>query len=167
MNIFYLHENPAICAAWHCDKHCVKMILETAQLLSTAHHVLDGPHVNIEGLYKVTHKNHPSAIWARTSVYNYRWLYSLLDELCYQYTKRYKKAHKVEKSALLQKLQEPPKNIPNVPFCEPPQCMPDEYKNVSPKRAYISYYLGEKMGFARWNYTTPPPWAESFLSKQK
>ena len=159
MNIFYLHEEPAIAAAWHCDKHCVKMILETAQILSTAHHVLDGENTEIEGLYRPAFVSHPSTVWARSGLENYKWLHSLLDELCYQYTKRYKKAHKVETSALLQKLQEPPKNIPDVPFYDPPQCMPDEYKNVSPKKAYLNYYLGEKMHFARWNYTTPPPWA--------
>ena len=42
MNIFYLHENPEICAEYHCDKHVVKMILETAQMLSTAHRIIDG-----------------------------------------------------------------------------------------------------------------------------
>ncbi len=177
MNIFYLHEEPAIAAAWHCDKHCVKMILETAQILSTAHHVLDGEG---EGLYRPAFVNHPSTVWARSGLENYKWLHSLLDELCHQYTKRYKKAHKVESSGLLQKLQEPPKNIPDIPFYEPPQCMPDQYKvhsnpkmvHSNPKMvhsfpnglsktslAYRNYYLGEKMGFARWNYTTPPPWA--------
>ena len=42
MNIFYLHNDPQIAAQMHCDKHVVKMILEYAQLLSTAHHELDG-----------------------------------------------------------------------------------------------------------------------------
>ena len=173
MNIFYLHEEPAVAAAWHCDKHCVKMILETAQILSTAHHVLDGEDIRIEGLYKSTHVNHPSTVWARSGLENYKWLHRLLDELCYQYTKRYKKVHKVERSGLLSNLATPPKNISNQEFSEPPQCMPDEYKvhktpqmvHSFPKGlnktslAYRNYYLGEKMGFARWNYTTPPPWA--------
>ena len=42
MNIFYLDTRPKEAAMMHCDKHCVKMILETAQLLSTAHRELDG-----------------------------------------------------------------------------------------------------------------------------
>ena len=45
MNLFYLHDNPKDCANMHVDKHCVKMILEYAQLLSTAHRVLDGNQV--------------------------------------------------------------------------------------------------------------------------
>jgi hypothetical protein len=159
MNIFYLHEEPAVAAAWHCDKHCVKMILETAQILSTAHHVLDGEEIQIEGLYKSTHVNHPSTVWARSGLENYKWLHRLLDELCYQYSKRYRKVHKVESSKLLEKLSSPPKNIRNEPFYQPPQCMPEQYKTVASQKAYINYYIGEKMGFARWNYTTPPPWA--------
>ena len=42
MNIFYLNESPEIAAVEHNDKHCVKMILESAQMLCTAHRVLDG-----------------------------------------------------------------------------------------------------------------------------
>jgi len=53
MNIFYLSRDPVLCAEMHCDKHVVKMILETAQLLSTAHHMLGS-----NAPYKVTHKNH-------------------------------------------------------------------------------------------------------------
>ena len=77
MNIFYLHDDPEVCAKSHCDKHVVKMILEYSQLLSTAHHELDGE-PSIE-CYKSTHKNHPSALWARTNRSNYNWLWSLLD----------------------------------------------------------------------------------------
>ena len=66
MNIFYLHKDPKTCAEMHCDKHVVKMVLEYAQLLSTAHRVLDGDEwADKAQLYKATHKNHPSAIWAR------------------------------------------------------------------------------------------------------
>ena len=42
MNIFYLSHDVDECARFHVDKHVVKMILESAQLLSTAHRVLDG-----------------------------------------------------------------------------------------------------------------------------
>ena len=42
MNIFYLHKKPEISAQLHCDKHVVKMIIEYAQMLSTAHRMLDG-----------------------------------------------------------------------------------------------------------------------------
>ena len=53
MNIFYLSTNTDECARYHCDKHVVKMILETAQMLSTAHRVLDGDELADEKiLYK-------------------------------------------------------------------------------------------------------------------
>src|SRR5574343_549928 len=93
MNIFYLDHNTGVCSRYHCDKHVVKMILEYAQLLSTAHHILDkdgAPSV----LYKPTHINHPSAVWARANAENYRWLVSLFIDLNKEYTFRYNKRHK-------------------------------------------------------------------------
>jgi len=41
VNIFYLDHDPVFAARAHCDRHVVKMILETAQLLSSAWHVLN------------------------------------------------------------------------------------------------------------------------------
>ena len=73
MNIFYLAHNPTDCAQMHCDKHVVKMILETAQLLSTAHHERGST-----APYKSTHRNHPSAVWVRSGVKQYQWAYSAL-----------------------------------------------------------------------------------------
>ena len=68
MNIFYLDRNPVVAAQMMCDKHVVKMILESAQILSTAHRVLDGDeHADNVGMYKMTHKNHPSTIWVRAN----------------------------------------------------------------------------------------------------
>ena len=94
MNIFYLHSIPQIAAIYHCDKHVVKMIVETAQLLATAHHELgNGDKVT----YKPTHKNHPSAVWARSSRLHYMYLQRLGLSLCKEYTKRYGKEHSVEK----------------------------------------------------------------------
>ena len=84
MNIFYLHPNPQTAARMHCDKHCVKMILEYAQLLSTAHRVLDGDDAN-PNLYKIAHKNHPSTIWTRSSKQHYKWLFRLFRKLNIEY----------------------------------------------------------------------------------
>ena len=118
MNIFYLHEDTKECAKQHLDKHVVKMILEYAQLLSTAHRFLDGIQVvglsksgrkqtryelsdNRDGiLYSATHINHPSAIWVRKSKENYIWLSNMLLALCGEYTYRYGKTHKVERDGL-------------------------------------------------------------------
>ena len=139
MNIFYLSRDPCEAARLQCDRHVVKMILETAQLLSTAHNELDGGQI----AYKSTHKNHPSAVWVRQSRHNYRWLRRHLKALGDEYTRRYGKVH-----ATIQKHSEallwPPNNIPDgdesIGFTDPPQCMPDECKRDDAVLAYQVYY---------------------------
>lgn len=153
MNIFYLHINPKKCARWHVDSHVVKMILETCQLLCTAIHVVcDGSTGvtndttlsianNTTTLYKKTHVNHPSAIWCRKSKENWMWLYNLGMALCREYTFRYEKIHKSQ--SVLENLKCP--DLPDLPFTEPTQAMPNEYKNKSSLKAYRNFYaFGKK-----------------------
>lgn len=157
MNIFYLHNNAQICAMYHCDKHVCKMIIESAQMLSTAHRLIDGDkYADSHNLYAKTHYNHPSAIWVRKSHKNYKWLYKLLSSLTDEYTVRYDKHHKT--SQLLDALSKAPDNIVNAKFTEPPQCMPDEYKNKNTITAYRNFYIGEKARFAKWKCTEIPDW---------
>ena len=160
MNIFYLDNNTELCAKYHCDKHVVKMILETAQLLSTAHRVLDGDrYADNNSLYKATHKNHPTAVWGRQSDQNYLWTLSLLIELMKQYTKRYnKKWNKLKSDALIKGLMSLPTTITRGSFTTPPQCMPEDYKDKDTITAYKNYYIGDKARFAKWNYTDTPEW---------
>ena len=80
MNVFYLDHDTKICAEYHNDKHCVRMVLEYAQLLSTAHRIIDEDTAN-KFVYKSTHKKHPSAIWVRQNKSNYDWLYKLFVDL--------------------------------------------------------------------------------------
>ena len=91
MNIFILDTNPRKCAEYHNDKHVVKMILETAQLLCGVHWITQSTY---EIPYKLSHKNHPCSIWARECIENYNWLCELGIELCEEYTYRYGKRHK-------------------------------------------------------------------------
>ena len=135
MNIFYLDRDPREDARLQCDRHVVKMILETAQLLSTAHNELDGGQI----AYKSTHKNHPSAVWARESVENYQWLYRHLEALGSEYNQRYGRVHNTIQTHS-QTLTEPPRGISRVGFTDPPQCMPDECKNSDTVVAYQTYY---------------------------
>ena len=79
MNIFVLDENPQVAAQMHNDKHVVKMILETAQLLCGVHHMVGGDY---DIPYKLSHKNHPCAIWVRQCIENYIWLCDLGLSLC-------------------------------------------------------------------------------------
>lgn len=178
MNIFYLDNNPQICAEMHVDKHCVKMILEYAQLLSTAHRVLDGkqstrlsktgrnqkywtlPDGRDSLLYSATHINHPSAIWVRKNQQNYIWLTHLLSELCKEYTYRYGKIHKCEQIGLVDYLlKNEPKNIPMGPFTEPTPAMPDHYKvSGDSVSSYKNYYLGDKTRMFSWKNRETPSW---------
>ena len=134
MNIFFLDRDPVEAAQMQCDRHVVKMILETGQLLSTAHHVSGSG-----GPYKVTHKNHPSAVWARQSHGNYQWLYRHLEALSDEYTLRYGKVHKTWREHA-QALSETPEGIMCGKMVDPPQCMPDECKRRDPVLAYLVYY---------------------------
>ena len=159
MNIFYLDRNPRIAAQMMCDKHVVKMILESAQMLSTAHRVLDGDeHADNVGMYKMTHKNHPSAIWARTKSANYEWLQEHMEALMAEYTHRYGKHHATER--LVHSLWEFPKNISHGDgeFTDPPQCMPDYCKSGDAVSAYQNYYIMEKSDFATWKRRDKPEW---------
>ena len=160
MNIFYLDKNPKIAAQMMCDKHVVKMILESAQMLCTAHRVLDGDkYAEKMGLYKLAHKNHPSTIWVRSSELNYRWLWEHYVALMNEYTYRYGKTHATSK--LRNALDKTPDNMPPIqltdtPFTDPPQCMPAYCKGDDTVKAYQTYYIVEKSGFAKWTNRVPP-----------
>ena len=155
MNIFYLDRDPFTAARYHCDKHVVKMILETAQLLSTAHHLCDTT-VDRNILYRPTHVNHPSAIWVRESNSNYQWTWELLYALGREYEERYHKTH-----LSIKKLLDPLADLPELPNehrTDPPQCMPDYCKRSDTVEAYRSYYRMEKAMFAKWAYSPTPEW---------
>ena len=144
MNIFYLHKDPVKAAEMQYNKHVVKMILESAQMLCTAHHCYGNAEQKLNVPYKQAHLNHPSTIWCRQSIPNYMWLYNHMIALGKEYTKRYGKNH-----LTITKCKEPlsvsPEGIDTyVSFTEPPQCMPDEYKRDSAIHAYWLYYVNDK-----------------------
>ena len=142
MNIFYLHQDPTVSPSIMYNKHVVKMILETAQLLCTTHHIYNnGDNVP----YKKTHVNHPSTVWARTNTANYRWLYDHFIALCCEYESRYNKTHLCY-TKCADVLENPPADMPHSDtISEMPQCMPDEYKVAgNPVQGYRNYYIQEK-----------------------
>jgi len=144
MNIFYLDECPDKAARLQYNKHVVKMILESAQMLCAAHHVLGNPE---DVPYKLAHKNHPSTIWVRENSLHYDWLYEHFVALQGEYYKRYNKTH-LSFTKCYEPLMNHPQNIPHEPFEQPPQCMPDEYKDKCSVQAYWNYYIGEKHSVA-------------------
>jgi hypothetical protein len=165
MNIFYIHDNPIIAAQAMTDKHVVKMILESAQLLSTAHRYLDGqeyikisksgarlrkwghpdPYLD-ETLYKSSHLNHPSGIWTRKSKQNYMWLFQHFLALSEEYFQRYDRRHASE-LLLAGILKNPPKNIPNTRRTPMLIAITDTRWHVpnDPLQSYRNYYVGEKL----------------------
>jgi len=166
----------------HNDKHVVKMILEYAQLLSTAHRVLDGTITVGKSktgrkkttyalmderdsvLYSATHINHPSAVWVRKSRANYFWLFALFQECLQEYSKRYGKVHAT--SRLYDHLYNSPKNIATDNFTEPPPAMPDDYKVAGDSvESYRNYYIGDKKKMSRWTNSPMPIWFAEGINK--
>ena len=171
MNIFYLHKDPIKAAEMSCDKHVVKMILESAQMLSTAHRVLDGvehygktangrkikrwlhPDSNLEkSLYLASHVKHPSTQWVMYNLQNYVWLYRHMIALNNQFKKRY---NKQQDHLTIQKLgkilADTPKKLPVRDHKEPTPAMPDECKVPGDSVAsYRKYYIMKKKSFATW-----------------
>jgi len=185
MNVFYLHHDPRISAQMHCDKHVVKMCVEYAQILSTAHRVIDGIkyiddtsgrrvtrwklHNKSEDiLYKATHVNHPSAVWARQTNENYEWLALQWLHLLNEYTFRYGKIHAASK------LQFALMNIPRkieiaITWSDPPLAMPqeckvnDEFGYPDVVTSYRKYYILKKDTFATWTGRDIPGWFQTGL----
>ena len=163
MNIFLLDFNARRAAQAHCDTHVVKMILETAQLLFTAHWVL-APTGLPPTAYKKTHAHHPCAVWVRESLSNYLWLCELGRELCTEFTYRYDKTHKTQ--AHLEWLsQHPPAGLVDAGITTLRQAMPDEYKHRNAVTAYRTYYREHKLkvrGIVRYTRRPPPAFLKRF-----
>lgn len=151
MNIFYLDRNIQKCAQQHVNKHCSKMILEYVQLLCSALHLSgkDAP-------YKLTHKNHPCAIWVRQSLRHWLYLWDLTQELHKEFQLRYEKPHK---SGIISESLDLP-DIEDNGWVDPPQAMPDAYKHQDVVTAYRQYYIGEKQHIAKWGCREIPEWYE-------
>ncbi len=150
MNIFYLDKDPVKAAQYQYNKHVVKMILESAQMLCTAHHhyAEELGYDNSYIPYKKAHYNHPSTIWTRQNSRNYYWLYHHMLALGDEYTKRYDKTH-LTISKCWQPLQFVPKGMPlGGPITQPPQAMPDEFKRDCAIHAYWLYYVYDKKHIA-------------------
>jgi len=175
MNIFYIHIDPKKAAEYTVDSHCVKMILESCQLLSTAHRLLDGVLYtgktptgrNVKRwrldndkdatLYSATHINHPSAVWCRGSDSAYLWLHKHLEGLLEEYTFRYGKIHK--STPVFEALTNLPKNIKKLSFEPPPPAMDQKYIISNDSLVnYRNYYKYGKKHLHKWTKRNPPDW---------
>jgi hypothetical protein len=158
MNIFYLDHDPDAAAYFHNDKHVVKMIVESCQLLSTVFPEDKAP-------YKRTHYNHPCAKWVRESLENWTWLaamtYALLDE----WRERYKHNHVSDHKCYgpLSWMDQHIHEFTDInfrhgkTFTEPPQCMPEDCKGEDTVEAYRKLYMTHKRGMAQWRQPACKP----------
>lgn len=158
MNIFYLDPSAEKAAKYHCDKHVGKMIIESCQMLATAHHLYgNGDNVS----YKPTHANHPSSVWVRQSVKHYMWLYTLAYNLGLEFQQRYGKTHK-SFIVLCDELALPPEAMFDLPqtWTPPTLAMPDEYKVYTDHvKAYRYFYASKsnRMPMEYFKGNQPPP----------
>ena len=177
MNIFAVNDNPHIAAVELCDQHIVKMPIESAQMLSTAHRCLDGDRFEDRTsngrrytrwifsderesvLYKSTMRGHPCTQWVMENLQNYLWLSIHALEMCEEYTRRYDKRHGSQDVIEYLRVNYP-KNMPNAMRSPFAQAMPDYCKRSNAVDAYQTFYIEEKARFARWSKTCPPSWYE-------
>ena len=156
MNLFWLDKDPATNARYHCDKHVVKMTVETAQVLSTVIHLHEG---DTTGLYRKTHPHHPCTVWAAQSQDNFEEAIILLMCLGTEYTHRFDKIHK--SMLLASPLMAAVQTVQSFPYSRPttkPLAMPDEYKGTSTVASYRRYYNGEKAGMRKYTRRDVPAW---------
>lgn len=156
MNIFILDKDIEKCAQYHCDQHVVKMILESVQMLCTA--------LNKKGFvtpYKPTHIKHPCVLWVELSFENFLWLKNLALALNSEYRFRFERDSDHKSIFALNEISN--YSYDNRGLTEFAQAMPDKYKvSGDAVTAYRQFYLGEKMGFAKWTKRSVPEWAHGF-----
>ncbi len=183
MNIFILNEDPILAAQEQCDKHVVKMIVESAQMLSTVHRMLDGSvtmrksksgkrtlkYYELDDdrentLYKAVHHNHPCTVWTREGCCNYTWHYEHFIALCDEYTYRYGKIHSTDTKlrALLKKL---PQNIPvgrtafKLAMGSNPECVVTSLGGTDAVKSYRNFYHTKQSRFKMdWTKRSIPEW---------
>jgi hypothetical protein len=180
MNIFILSNDPVEAAQLQCDKHIVKMIVESAQMLSTAHRMLDGtvkkgpsksgksiskywtlPDERENVLYKAVHMSHPCTVWTMKSNNNYNWHYIHFTALCEEYTYRYGKIHSTD-TLLRNVLESPPNNIPVGYFTPQPLAMQSNPECMFPNdivKSYRMFYQTKQERFKMaWTNRNIPGW---------
>jgi hypothetical protein len=153
LNIFYLDSDIQKCVEYSIDKHVVKMPLESAQMLCTAILLNDG-----EAKYRMSHKNHPSSIWARTTRDNFLYLCKLGIALCEEHKYRYDKDKYHASYQVILDCMSQAHLIPEGDFTEPPQCMPEEYRASNAVDGYRTFYIQDKKSFASWKKRPQPDW---------
>ena len=155
MNLFFIDKCPIKSAQQLCDKHVVKMVLETAQMCSTAMHEW-GFARHLKHVYKTAYKNHPMTVWVRDNEHNFAWAVNHGLEIGKEYTRRYGKLHKSTK--VLEEMDDGWVHDNYSNHTTPPQCMPDQFKCDDYVEAYRNYYRTDKSHILQWTGRPVPEW---------
>lgn len=188
MNLFILDTCPVKAAQLQCDKHVPKMIVESGQMLSTAHRMLDGimekrpsksgktmvKYWRMENqyyettLYSAVHTHHPCTVWTMESSENYKWHYEHFLALCDEYTYRYDKTHKTDR-ILRDILSIMPVNMPQknqlTEFKLAMKANPECIALGDPVKAYQAFYQTKQTRFNMvWTRRDVPDWFQRVCS---
>ncbi len=168
MNVFVCDYNPAVAAKCLADKHVVKMIVESVQILSTAEierrksarNFID---VQSAVLMRPTHAHHPCTIKAVQNDAYYLWLVDHAFALCDEYFRRYTRVHKCDIDYLPQWKRYHNRPVDASIVDRFPCAMPDEFKTgnaVDNYRAYLTakYKDWQTRRILKWTKTKPPEW---------
>ena len=196
MNIFVLDNDPHEAALYHCNKHVIKMILESGQLLCAAHwlhhlkeanlslcdfkRVKDAQSWLFENVskdlhppWKLTYSSHPCTVWTSENVSNYSWVLRLAESLVDQYRLRYKKEHACKHVIKWLGKNYPP-GIDEGFLSQHPVYMKEDYKIyddtgfISVVKSYKNYYLLDKSRFAKWEpHSRIPIWYKEGINNEK
>jgi hypothetical protein len=137
MNIFVLHRDPELAAQLQVNKSLVKMVCETAQLLSTAVR----QHKQVRGLYKPFCPKHPCNLWIMKSRSNFRWTVAHGLALADEYEYRYGSIHASRK--VIVKASKYDYLFDDIGLTKFALAMPEEFKSNNPVKSYRDYYLSK------------------------
>ena len=183
MNIFVLHSDPTKAARMHCDTHCSKMILESAQMLSTAAHFASGKlkivekangkkgyHISgtLSGIYgvDVRHVFHPCTLWTLSSRSCAEWLLELAEELHTEKLFRTNRGHK--SIDVVRKCRKHILRLEDAGLIKHALAMPDRHKCASVVTSYRSTYIHEKAHLLEYTRRDPPAWlAKHFIWQEQ
>lgn len=173
MNIFVLDYNPELCAEYHCDKHVVKMILESVQMICTNHTIFGLKTKDYEDIpYKATHQMHPCTQWARASKQNYLWLCEFVEALHNEWQYRFgelkynlegEREHKAFTVFNTLNHKAMADSLPDIGLQPFAQAMPEELRSDDVVDSYRKYYATEKFDLLHYSKRSMPKWIKEYL----
>lgn len=150
MNIFHLDPDLETSVRYYLDDHVVKMITEHMQMMFDVFHFLDPvnypywdickPFAKKDGTPDYRHRNHPSTIWVRESLSNWRFLKRLSQLIEIEWRHRYghPETKRHQSMAKIEMLPEP--NIPDLGLTPMRMAINDDWAECIVPGDYIQSY---------------------------